>query len=215
MKSTNAPSRVSAVIFQIAILAACLCAASCSKREAATEPDETVSATPPPAATPPPKPEVAIATPPPKRLAPDGVFFLLRAKSVETPDGIVGLKPGTAVVQQPDGKFVADGHTLDLLPTDMTNDLDIAGRVVGTDARAQATIRQALQTRPAPLTASGNSTATKSAPASTTSQPAVVQSGGTMLDSNSALGKAHTRVEGGWVYEKDAKGNWVKARLAR
>lgn len=213
-----------AVLFPIAILAACACVVSCSKREAVTEPDEVVSTTPPPTATPAPvRAEVAIATPPPRRLAPDGMFFLLTKKSVETPDGIVGLKPGTQVLRQPDGKFLADGHTLDLLPTEMTNDLDLAGRIVGADARAQAAIRQTLQAQPAPViggnsptrNAAPNSAGTTAAPSANPTSPATQRSGGTALESSSVLGAAHTRVQGGWVWEKDAQGNWVKARLAR
>lgn len=216
-----------ALLPQLVIVAVCVCIAACSKREAEPEQAEAVSTTPPPAATPAPvKAEIAIATPPPKRLAPDGMFFLLTKKSVETPDGIVGLKPGTQVLRQPDGKFLADGHVLELLPTEMTNDLDLAGRIVGADARAQAAIRQTLQAQPrstpvangaSPTRSaapSGSTPATAAAPVNPTI-PGTQRSGGTGVESSTTLGSAHTRVQGGWIYEKDAQGNWVKSRLAR
>src|SRR5687767_15158492 len=129
-------------------LAIALVAASCSKPEPV--PEEVVSAeeaepvvieAPAPAT---PAPVAAAPLPPPKRLAPDGIFFLLAKKSVETDAGIIGLRPGAQVIRQPDGKFTVDGLGVDLEPGEMTNDLDVAARVAGADARAQAAIRQTL-----------------------------------------------------------------------
>ena len=108
-------------------------------------------ATPAPATPPPPISEVA--TPPPNYFAPEGVFYLVRAVSVESDSGLVGLKPGTKVVRQPDGSFRTDEHTLKLAPDQITNDLRVLQQVSGADAAAQAALRrQATSSAPAPKT---------------------------------------------------------------
>ena len=199
---------------RILIVATGLLIAGCSKHET-TSTDESGSATPPPAATPAPvKAEVAVATPPPKRLAPEGMFFLLAKKSVETPDGIIGLKPGTQVLQQPDGKFMADGHPIEVLPTEITNDLDIAGRVVGADARAQAMIRQTLQARPASSAPKAPGSSAAAATSNPPPSPAAPRSN-TAMQSTSSLGAAHTRVKDGWLWQQNTDGAWVKVRETR
>src|SRR5437868_3412110 len=86
----------------VAIVA--LAFASCSKPNQTEEPP---AATPAPIATParaenisqaPPPTTPAPATPSPApQLAPEGVFYLIAAARVETPDGIRGLPPGTGV----------------------------------------------------------------------------------------------------------------------
>jgi len=205
-------------------LAACVLIASCSKQNQ-TENADAAPATSEPVATAPEPKTVAVATPAPtKNLAPDGTFFLLVKKSVETPDGIIGLAPGTKIRQQADGRYSADGHFLELKPSEMTNDLDLAARYAGADARAQAAIKETLQahaTAPkagAPTTTkAGASTASSvaAAPRATSPPPVAPSSSGTLLGQNSALGSAHTKVQGGWVYQKDATGNWIPVRPTR
>lgn len=90
-----------------------------------------------PSATPPP------ATPEPNYLAPDGVFFVTAATSVMTDDGITGLRPGTRAIKQPDGRYLAEGHLIELRPDQITNDLRVAARVTGVDQSVQAKIKQA------------------------------------------------------------------------
>lgn len=219
--------RMKSSLIRIVSLAACVLVASCSKQDQ-TETTAVEPATPAPVAATPEPVKVVAATPAPKRLAPDGTYFLTVKKSVETPDGIFGLKPGTQVLRQADGKYTADGHVLELQASEITNDLDIAARYAGADARAQSAIKQTLQARPAappPTTtaAVGGSTASRSTttPAngtlgSTSSTVAPTQrSNGSMLDGSSALGSAHTKVQGGWLYQKDASGNWTAVRPVR
>ena len=203
------------------VLCALMLAAGCSKSNTASEdaplPEESeVVVTAPPPATPVPAP-VAIA-PPPKRLAPDGVYFLLVKKSVETDAGIVGLKPGAQVIRQPDGKFLVEGHTLDLAPGEITNDLDVAARVAGADARAQAAIRQTLASRPTPVTTP--ETANQPASTNSSSEPPALsapsaQRSGSSLGGTNALGASHTRTQNGWLYQKNAAGEWEPIRRIR
>ena len=103
--------------------------------------------TPPPAPTAPPVAAQPAATPAPPTLAPEGVFFLTQAVTVETSDGIAGLPRGTKVVRQPDGSFIGGGHTVRLRPEQMTNDLALAARLANSDAAAQAALRQAAAAR--------------------------------------------------------------------
>jgi hypothetical protein len=207
-------------LIQTISLAACILIASCS-RQNKTENAETVpAAAEPVAATPEPKAVVA-ATPAPKRLAPDGTFFLLVKKSVETSDGIIGLAPGTKIRQQADGRYAADGHYLELKTSEITNDLDIAAHYAGADARAQSAIKDSLQahaTAPkpgAPTSAPSSSATAASRTTPSTPVPAAPRAGSGLLGQNSALGSAHTKVQGGWVYQKDATGNWVPVRPTR
>ena len=211
-------------LLQTTALAACLFIASCSRQNNAENVETVPAASEPVAATPEPTAVVA-ATPAPKRLAPDGTFFLLVKKSVETSDGIIGLAPGTKIRQQSDGRYSADGRFLELKSSEITNDLDIAARYAGADARAQSAIKESLQaqaTAPkagAPTSTAGAAPASSAAAASrttpNTSVPAAPHASSTLLGQNSALGSAHTKVQGGWVYQKDATGNWVPVRPTR
>ena len=205
------------------MIAAAVLVASCSKHEntETTSNEETPSA-PSVTATPAPAKTVVAATPAPPRLAPDGMFFLLVKKSVETTDGIIGLAPGTQVLKQADGKFLADGHPLELQPHEITNDLDIAGRVAGADARAQTAIRQTLQAHanpakpgPGAKPASSPSSAASAPPKAANPPPASTSQTGGGFGSTTALGAAHSKVQGGWLWEKDNAGNWVKVKQVR
>lgn len=99
--------------------------------------------TAPPAPTAPPVAAQPAATPAPPTLAPEGVFFLTQAVTVETSDGIAGLPRGTRVVRQPDGSFIGGGHTVKLRAEQITNDLALAARLANSEAAAQGAIRQA------------------------------------------------------------------------
>lgn len=93
----------------------------------------------------PPSPAVAAATPVPNYFAPEGVYFLLAATSVETEDGIVGFKPGSEALKQANGKYRVGEHDVELHADQLTNDLRIAGRLASADAAAQAAIRSSGQ----------------------------------------------------------------------
>ena len=82
------------------------------------------------------------ATPQPNYLAPEGVFFVIVATSIETKDGIAGFRPGTRAIKQPDGRYLADGHLVELRADQVTNDLRLASRIAGADQAAQAQIRK-------------------------------------------------------------------------
>jgi len=89
------------------------------------------------------------------QFAPPGVFFLLSPVSVTTDDGITGLRPGTRLIQRADGRFTAEGLTLELRSDQITRDLQVAARIAGADQAAQAAIRQALQANNPPSIATG------------------------------------------------------------
>ena len=125
--------------------------ASEAEQPAATPPPVAATATPAPAPAPAPESAPAApATPAPPRLAPPGVYFLVTAVTVATDAGVTGLPPGTRVVRQPDGRFLANGQQIALRPEQITNDLNVAEKVASTDRAAQASIRQTLApSRPA------------------------------------------------------------------
>lgn len=81
-------------------------------------------------------------------LAPPGTFFLVRYRSVTSASGVTGFAPGTKVslLRRSAGLMhVTDGRTeFDVSPDDLTNDLDIAARVVIGDAQAQEQIGRLL-----------------------------------------------------------------------
>lgn len=135
------------------------------KKKVAEEPppEETPAATPTPklAATPEPK-AVAMATPTPPpatpapELAPPGVYYLITAVSVETSDGILGLKPGQPLKEVRPGVYRADNNEVTLRPDQVTNDLAIARRFAAQDQRNQAAIQQHLATMNSAPSTSGS-----------------------------------------------------------
>lgn len=207
----NAPQLVAATV--------AMTFAACNKPVADIEVVEPVivKATPPPA-TPAATPVVVVATPEPRYFAPPGVYFLMSAASVETPEGIVGLKPGTRLQKVAPGKFTANGHALDLRESQVTNDLRVAQQVAGADHAAQVALRQAMNAAAAAQTVQATPAAT---PASTPSnvvatgqpsKPAVTRPSGlgSSLGSSGALGR--TRSQDGWIWQMDANGNWQPLR---
>lgn len=206
----------------------------CSKfKKAAGNPEETAEANEPKIAVPTP----AVATPPTSpRLAAPGTFFLLRKKSVTTADGVIGFKPGTLVTRQADGSYLAEGRKLEVTPADLTNNLDIAAQIAGQDALRQAALRQTMAAQAAtpPPTATpvvprsapaatANTASSSSAPSQFTALPATTfgsespqrLGGGSNLNGSSGLGATHTRVQDGWLWEKDGDGSWRKIKQLR
>lgn len=123
----------------------------CKKKEVAEEASEEAPATPA-AKTGTPEPKVAVATSPPKaatpaptpQFAPPGVYFLLTKVSVETSDGVLGLKPGQMLKEVKPGVYNADNIQVTLRPDQVTNDLTVARRVAAQDQQVQAAIQQRL-----------------------------------------------------------------------
>ena len=67
---------------------------------------------------------------PPKRLAPEGVFYLITAKSKEFESGVVSYRVGTPVTKTKPGKIrVPDGTILDAKDEEISNDLDLVSFV--------------------------------------------------------------------------------------
>lgn len=135
----------------------------CKKKEVAEEaPEEAPAATPTPKpATP--EPKIAVATPTPipatpaPQFAPPGVFYLLTSVSVETSDGILGLKPGQLLKQVRPGVYKADNNEVTLRPEQVTNDLTIARKVAVQDQQTQAAIQQHLAASAAAAAAAASS----------------------------------------------------------
>jgi hypothetical protein len=83
--------------------------------------------------------------PPPRepRLAKQGTFFVLEYVSVPTPNGIIGFEPGREVhfVRAEHDKgmlIVSDGeHDVEMKPSQLTNDLDIADLARNGDQSSQ------------------------------------------------------------------------------
>jgi hypothetical protein len=148
----------------------------CKKKDVAEETPEEAPATPAPtAATPEPTKPVAVATPPPAtpapELAPPGVFYLITAVSVETSDGILGLKPGQLLKEVRPGVYRADTNEVTLRPDQVTNDMAVARRFAAQDQRNQAAIQQRLAAS-APAPSASSATGTPSTESRSSAPPA-------------------------------------------
>lgn len=145
-------------------------------------------------------------------------------KSIETSDGILGFKPGTQLKKEADGTFTVEGRKLDVRANEVTNDLDLAARYAGADAQRQAVLRQSASALPPPppVTSQGSpaSQASQSSrpPAASSSSSGVVaptRRVGSGLESSSSLGAGHSMTKDGWLWQKDASGNWRRVKPLR
>lgn len=59
---------------------------------------------------------------------PDGCFTLVRC-SIQTPDGIEGVLPGTEITQEANGIYTYRGNVLSLAPNEVTTDREQAAKV--------------------------------------------------------------------------------------
>lgn len=202
-----------------ALLLLCSSVASCwkpiAKNEPARETPDAVASTPapepppPPRATPAPPPVVEAATPAPNYFAPPGVYFLVTKASIETANGITGLRPGTRLQQTGPTEYTdAEGHQLTLAANQVTNDLRIAQQVAGADVAAQNSLRQMQNTRPAPTL----QTATTAPASEPRTASGATKKPTTSLGETSTLGPAQTRIQGGYYWERDSNGNWRRGR---
>lgn len=204
------------IVTRAVVILAAATFAACNKPVAEEEPEpEPIVRTTPPPATPVATPVAVVATPELNYFAPPGVYYLVSASSVETPEGIVGLTPGTKLQKVAPGKFTANGHQIDLRESQVTNDLRVAQSVAGADQAAQAALRRALSA--AVKTAPVNPATTPSATPNTVvavAQPkksnAPATGLGKSLGGSGALGK--TRSQDGWIWQMDANGNWQPLR---
>ena len=210
----------------IAISLAAFVLTGCSK-PTQTAPTVEVQATPEPTpaiaatATPAPQKPASVptatpapATPEPNYFAPEGVYFLTSTASVETPDGIVGLRPGTRAVLQPDGRYLANGQLFELRADQLTNDLRVARQVAAADQTAQAAIRQYLQVAPAstapppPTTPQPVQRRVAMSPSNTPAFVSGTSRQSTGVQSSSALGSGHTLASEGHQWQKSPDGQW-------
>jgi hypothetical protein len=185
--------------------------------ETATEPEATPAPNPAPAtpamvaaATPSPEP-VQLATPKPE-LAPPGIYFLLSAVSVETSDGIVGLKPGQMLKEIKPGLYQADANQVSLRPDQVTNDLSIARRVATQDQMSQTALRQHLAAMAPPPTPTGGRpmAASPGAPVPAQEDPKIAARNAliqelngvnqAMQQASAAIGQASARYGGNWDF---------------
>lgn len=136
------------------IIALCALMAGCHQAPVSqqpTDPAEPVAVIPVPTTPPPAAPAVVAPTPevpPPIAVA----FYLASAVSVETPDGLTGLPPGTEIKPVRAGVYSAAGHELTLRPDQVTSDPTLAQRMRAAEARSQAAISRSLAA-PAPRVA--------------------------------------------------------------
>ena len=92
---------------------------------------------------------VAIEQPASRRLAPDGIYYLLQRTSVSTDSGIASIPPGTRVerVGESDGKLKvkAGEQEFEIEKSLLTNDLDIATATASQDSQRLAAVRLKVQ----------------------------------------------------------------------
>ena len=113
-------------------------------------PKPTAAAHPPPpkqlAQQPAAQPTPARPSTPQRRLAPEGIYFLLGRASLRIDSGVIGFAPGTKVTLLDQGdstSTVTDGRYQFTVPSSqLTNDLDIAASVAQSDFAEQARITE-------------------------------------------------------------------------
>jgi hypothetical protein len=92
---------------------------------------------------------VAVATPKPRRLALDGIYWLVSRVPITTDAGVIGLPPGTEVHRisyVPQGIKVQgpDGVQAVVTSSQLTNDMDIALSVFGNDEEGRARLSERM-----------------------------------------------------------------------
>jgi hypothetical protein len=183
---------------------------ACNKHDSAAEEDssqndvaEVAPPSPPPSDLPAPSAAPDSAPPPTApQFAPAGVFYLVASVSVETTDGIIGLKPGTQVIKQDDGSFDASGRKLQLRPEQITNDLQLVRRITEAERAAQPAVRSTTAA-PRPVNPAPGLRPATPAPRTTASvTPVPPQPLGSRMDTSV------TRVKGGYIWKRNSKGEW-------
>lgn len=149
----------------------------------------------PPISTPTPAPKQEIVSPKEKteEYFSDNKYVLIRHFQHENSDGIVGFPPGTVVIKQ-NNKFVtSDGTILDVKENDITNNIEIARRVVTLDKVSQFNLKKVV---PTPVPQSNQIT-------NSTPSPIVPPAfrGGSSLEK----GSYNRRGQGGWSTDENGK----------
>jgi hypothetical protein len=196
MASNDGPSNVSKWLF-LAGIGLVIWLAGCKKHEVTEQSSETAPTAAPAPATPelartvPAAPAPAAATPAPApvvqatpvpELAPPGVFYLVSAVSIETSDGILGLKPGQPLREIRPGVYRADANEVTLRPEQVTNDMGRARQLMTQDQANQAALRQRLAA-PAPVPVASTSATGRPQPGVPTAAPVAAP----QLDEKNAL----------------------------
>lgn len=212
---------------------AALTFANCHKPVAEDDNRPPILKAPPPPAKPVPVARatpVPIATPQPRELAPDGVFYLRVKKSITTNDGITAFPAGTLVRRTFGGEYLTlDGQVLKLDAREMTNDLAEARQIAGYTTSARAAQARAIATASATpaSTASAPSTARANPQHATGANPdpagsapgrryvpgVIRQASG--MESSTSLGGNHTPTKDGWLWQRNAAGDWVRVKQLR
>jgi len=150
-----------------------------------------------PVATPP--PVVEKTTPPPPDIAPEGIFYLIAPVSLDTGEGIHALTPGTGVKLVRDGVYLTPIGEIPIPSEKLTNNLTIARH-----ARDSFRAGQVRRSIPAPVETPATPVPVQ-AVTPTKPLPAPVQP-------QSGLGATHSRTKDGWLWQKNARGEWQKVR---
>ena len=170
--------------------------------------NETVEVTPP-------APPSAVVDAAP-HFAPEGVFFLTTGKSIETASGIVGFPAGTEVRKQPNGLFTLGQRSMALRADEVTNDLRVVGQIAGANEAAQAArATQAAAREKALRDAAIKTQMAAAAQAKARPQAAPAATPVPKPPLGSAMGASHERVKDGYVWKRNAAGEWEIVRPVR
>ena len=162
--------------------------------------------------------QVAAPVPPkPKRVVPENTFYLVKAVSFETDAGIMGFKPGTEVVRQPDGSYLSGGHKLTLALDQVTKDLSLAENLAAADQKAQAEMRRAAPAsakapRPAqplpPVVARSKDESAPDVIRASEKEPLKPLGSGSSLSQPGALGKTHSSTKDKTYVDHQGRTYW-------
>jgi hypothetical protein len=171
-----------------------------------------------------PAPSTALATPEPNYLAPAGVYFLTKRVSIPSDDGVIGLVPGTKAIKQEDGRYLADGHLLEIPANELTNDLRVAMKLSNLDQASQAAIRQtfAQSQQSAPSQQGSSSRQSTATQTKTTNAPQAPQAPQrpppaayvpgvntrNNLGTSTSIGASHSKTADGILWQKSPDGVW-------
>lgn len=162
--------------------------------------------------------------PRPRRLAPDGTFFMTEYVSIQTSDGVDGVKPGSRVTLVKDlGRTlkVTDGRlTFEVQRRQLTNDLDLAAQLTSSDIKSQQAaqgvsrgdvvmtppVQKRVDVRPTPNPVIPAQPVAAAKPITPTPTPV------SQLGSGGSLGATHSKTQdnvviiGGRTYWRDVRG---------
>jgi len=188
-----------------------------------TEPaSETEAETPPEAAATPEASQTAEVAPPPAtapetpQFAPEGVFFLLTPKSIESADGVVGFPAGTEIRKQADGTFLVGRQTMALRPDEVTNDLRVVRQIAAANQAAQtARAAQLAAQEKALRDAAEKAKKAAASKAKVQPRPVAAATPPPQKPLGSVMDGPTQRVKDGYYWKKNAAGEWEMDRPVR